>query len=128
MSQAVTCRECALFVEAVQGLRGPYWHGRARAGLRRSYRAGLLPARDGAVNVSGQFFHLLRDRTCAEWLDHLSMDVVAEDDDVREHVRQLPAWVRALVKDLPQRTGPHAAAQLAAAVLGVSVRSVYPRS
>jgi hypothetical protein len=105
-------------VEAVQGICG--LQGRRRAGRRPSYRTGAH--RDGAVAVSGAFFDLLRDETCAHWLDHL-----ADQDDPRDHIRELPAWIARLPEsvDFDQKVGRDAAARVAAAVLGVSVRSVY---
>ncbi len=163
MEPHVRCSKCRIFVEAVEGIRGDYWQGREQSGLRRSYRTGAH--RDGAVTVSGPvtpparaFFDLLRDETCAHWLDHL-----ADQDDPCEHTRELPAWIARLPKSVDfsrlrtsgmaapvcrtcyhqtirrasgwwcthcHRTRePHvardAAARVAAAVLGVSVRSVY---
>jgi hypothetical protein len=144
------------------GIRGPYWEGRERAGRRRSYSTGA--SRDGSVSVSDAFFGLLRDETCAYWLDHLR-----DQDDPCGHTRELPPWIARLPKsvdfgrlrdfDRLRRSGtaapvcrtcghktirresgwwctcchrtrePHvardAAARVAAAVLGVSVRSVY---
>jgi hypothetical protein len=143
-------------VDAVKGIRGEYWHGRERAKLPKSYRTGAH--RDGAVIVSGAFFDLLRDETCAYWLDHL-----ADQDDPCEHTRELPAWIGRLPKSVNfgrlRMTGmaapmcricghqtirrasgwwcthchrtreplvaQDAAARLAAAVLGISVRSFY---
>jgi hypothetical protein len=109
-------------VDAVQGIRGGYWQGRDKRGLRKSYRTGAH--RDGAVVVSDQFFDLLRDETCGEWLDHLT-----EQQDPVRHVRELPAWIRSLLKsvDFNRPVGRDAAAHVAAAVLDVSVRSVYRR-
>jgi hypothetical protein len=116
----VVCPECSLFVTAVRGIRGPYWHGRERAGRRRSYRTGS--SREGAVTVSGQFFDLFVNETCARWLDHL-----ADQDDPRGHTCELPAWIARLPEsvDFDHKVGQDAAARVAAAVLGVSVRSVY---
>lgn len=156
MEQRIKCFRCGLFVEQVVGIRGPYWQGQERAGRRRSYRVGA--SRDGAVNVSGAFIDLLRDETCAYWLDHL-----ADQKDPCEHTLELPGWIARLPESVDftrlRRSGmaapvcrtcrqktvrrasgwwcthchrtrePHvardAAARLAAAVLGVSVRSVY---
>lgn len=116
----VTCPECRLFVDAVTGIRGPHWQGRERAGRRHSYLAGV--SRGGAVTVSREFFDLLRNETCARWLDHL-----ADQDDPREHTRDLPAWIARLTGcvDFGQKVGREAAARVAAAVLDISVRSVY---
>jgi hypothetical protein len=137
----VTCEKCRFFVEAVQDIRGPYWQGRERAGLRRSYRTGA--ARDGAVVVSGPyfdprrqkmttFFDLLRDETCRPLLDHLAEVVQPVRADlrgarVREHTRELPVWIKRVLNsvDFFSRPGDDAAARVAAAVLGISVRSIY---
>lgn len=116
----VACPECSEFVSAVIGIRGPYWRGREAAGRRRSYRVG--PPRDGTVTVSPGFFDSFCDETCRPWVDH-----VADQDDPREHTSELPAWIADLLKSVnfDRKVGRDAAARVAAAVLGVSVRSVY---
>jgi hypothetical protein len=120
VEQRVACPECRLFVDAVKGIRDPSWQARRRARRRQSYRTGAT--RGDAVIVSGQFFDLLRDETCARWLDHL-----ADQDDPREHTHELPAWIARLPTsvDFGRKVGRDAAASVAAAVLGVSTRSVY---
>ena len=116
----VACPECSEFVHSVMGIRGPYWHGWEQAGRRRSYRVGA--ARDGAVTVSPVFFDLFRNETCGEFLDHL-----AEQNDPRDHIAGLPTWIVDTLEsvDFGRPLGRDAAAQVAAAVLGISERAVY---
>jgi len=119
-------------VQPVCGLRdghpGRWWREREKAELRRSYRTDT--ARDGAVTVSGAFFDLLCE-TCARWLNHLEhlgeQDERDEEVAPREHTRELPAWIARLPAsvDFDGKVGRDAAARVAAAVLGVGVRSVY---
>ncbi len=121
------CSECRSFVLAVQGIRGPLWQGRQKAGLSHSYRdfraASVL--RDGSVSASPDFFDLFRDKTCARVLDHL-----ADQDDPRAHTRGLrPIWIARLLGsvDFKRKVGLDAATRLAAAVLGISERSFSRR-
>lgn len=78
--------------------------------------------------VSGEFFHLLCDETCARWLAHLE-DVSTDPRDQREHTSELPAWIARLPglvhRGKESKLQRDAAARVAAAVLGIGVRSVY---
>ena len=123
MEQEVACPECRHFAEAVSGIRGPHWQGRHRAGLRQSYRDVFRASavRDGSVSVTSTFRELLRDKTCARWLDHL-----ADQDDPRAHAHWIrPAWIPRLLAsvDFKKKVGLDAATRLAAAVLGISESS-----
>ena len=98
----VACPQCSQFIDSVMGFRS--LHQERRVGRRPTCRAGRH--RDGAVMVGNgpvlppaqSFFDLLRDETCARWLDHL-----ADLDDPGEHVRELPAWVARLLKPVDFR-------------------------
>jgi hypothetical protein len=72
--------------------------------------------------VDRDFFALLRDETCAHYLDHLAVQ-----DDPREHTRELPTWIAQVTNsvDFTRKMGRDAAAQVAAAVLGISARRIY---
>ncbi len=72
-------------------------------------------------------------RQCAWWLNHLH-----NQNDLREHTDELPAWVVRLLGSMEFKTDPmdgaryfarppdgDAAVGVAARVLGISVRSVY---
>jgi hypothetical protein len=93
VESVVTCGECRVLVEAVQGIRGPYWSGRQRAGRRRSYRVGAV--RDGAIIVSPAFFDPTRNDSfvsaCARWVGHLVRQV-----NPHAHASALPAWIARL--------------------------------
>jgi hypothetical protein len=114
------CLKCHTFVEAVQGIRGEYWEDRGRAQRRRSYRVGGAQP-GGAVTVGPAFFPDVR-AICKAWAIH-----VDEQDDPGAHVRALPAWVADCWAKAPRgvQLADDAGACVAAALLGIDVRSVY---
>jgi hypothetical protein len=133
MQQCFPCYPCALFVSAVARIRGPYWH--ERTGRRRSYRALSPVTRNVMVVPPG--FHERVSEACAAWLEHLKQPS-DEPEALGIHVQQLPDWVRELLSSVVDvdEDGPafrrwrqglnrDDSRHVAAALLGVGVRSVY---
>lgn len=134
--------ECGRFLAAVQGIRGPFWRERERGeGLdprRRSYWSEWRPPRANSIAVPADFHAAIID-ACERWLRHLKCDLDRDEPEaLGTHVRELPKLARELLsvvttvdEDGPYftRASPEAtrtdAHRVAAALLGVGVRSVY---
>lgn len=117
-----SCPECAAFLRAVEGIRGPYFAGRKQSGRRLSYQPGQRPARDGMVSVSEDFYGDLAE-DCRRWHEHV--EEVPEADRAA-HLDALPKWLRDVVIRIGFRSiGVDAGVRMAAQLLGVDPRSVY---
>ena len=122
MTQEVNCGPCARLVVMLEGIRGPFFQERERRGLGHSYMPRPPAYRGGSVAVSPAFFDLVLEHVSA-WLDAVS-------DEPEEHTPHLPEWARGALAavNVNRVIGRDAAVQAAAAILGVSARSVYRRS